>query len=75
VEQVRHAVNGACQAFKDSTHIYPRFFQYGAAPGTDNVATAAFTRVDLDIAKRATRRVRPRVRWPGQSVVRNFDRK
>ncbi|MGH6742930.1 MAG: hypothetical protein ACREDY_28530, partial [Bradyrhizobium sp.] len=37
----------ACQAFKDSTHVYPRFYQFGAAPGTDNVNRAAFARVDL----------------------------
>jgi type IV pilus assembly protein PilY1 len=40
---------GTCQAGKDSTHIYPRFFQFGAASYVDNYATAAFRRVDLDV--------------------------
>ncbi len=47
-------VGGSCQAFKDATHIHPRFYQFGADPGTDNVAKAAFERVDLDVSKRAT---------------------
>jgi type IV pilus assembly protein PilY1 len=38
---------GTCQAFKDAAHSYPRFYQFGAAPGTDNVTTPAFARVDL----------------------------
>jgi type IV pilus assembly protein PilY1 len=40
---------GTCQAGKDSTHIYPRFFQFGAASYVDNYSTAAFQRVDLDV--------------------------
>jgi type IV pilus assembly protein PilY1 len=67
------AVNGTCQVFKDSTHIYPRFFQYGAAAGTDNVGTAAFTRVDLDIAKRSTAVYDHGFDALGNPVVRNFD--
>jgi type IV pilus assembly protein PilY1 len=42
----------SCQSTRDSSHPYPRFYQYGAAPGTNNITTAAFQRVDLDIAKR-----------------------
>ncbi len=45
---------GSCQSFKDGTHVYPRFYQFGADAGTDNYATPAFQRVDLDIGKRAT---------------------
>ncbi len=45
---------GSCQSFKDATHVYPRFYQFGADPGTDNYSKAAFERVDLDISKRAT---------------------
>jgi type IV pilus assembly protein PilY1 len=45
---------GTCQSGKDSTHIYPRFFQFGAASYVDNVSTSAFQRVDLDISKSAT---------------------
>jgi len=40
---------GSCQAGKDSTHVYPRFFQFGAASFVDNYTTPAFQRVDLDI--------------------------
>ncbi len=45
---------GSCQSFKDATHVYPRYYRFGADPGTDNVATPAFERIDLDIAKRTT---------------------
>ena len=38
---------GTCQAGKDSTHVYPRFFQFGVASYVDNYSTAAFRRVDL----------------------------
>jgi type IV pilus assembly protein PilY1 len=42
---------GTCQSFKDTTHIYPRFYQFGAGPSdagyTDNTSTPAFQRVDL----------------------------
>src|SRR5665213_2595313 len=40
---------GKCQASKDDLHgfSYPRFYQFGAAEGTDNVATPAFAREDL----------------------------
>ena len=38
---------GTCQAGKDSTHVNPRFFQFGAAAYVDNYSTAAFQRVDL----------------------------
>ncbi|NDP41515.1 MAG: hypothetical protein GZ089_02155 [Aromatoleum sp.] len=48
----------SCQESYDAvTHPYPRFYQFGGAPtvgaaiGTDNVATPAFARVDLDITK------------------------
>ena len=39
-------VGGSCQSFKDSTHVYPRFYQFGSLP-TENYTTAAFKRVDL----------------------------
>jgi type IV pilus assembly protein PilY1 len=45
---------GSCQSFKDASHIYPRFHQFGSAGGTNNTTTSAFQRVDLDISKRAT---------------------
>jgi len=45
---------GSCQDSQDTTHIYPRFYQFGQAAGTDNYATPAFQRIDLDITKRAT---------------------
>ncbi len=38
---------GTCQDSQDATHIYPRFYQFGQAPGTDNYATPAFARTDL----------------------------
>src|SRR5581483_6982531 len=38
--------------FNDATHIYPRFYKFGADPGTDNYSTPAFERVDLDVTKR-----------------------
>jgi type IV pilus assembly protein PilY1 len=47
-------VNGTCQAGYDSTHLYPRFYQFGASGYVDNYANAAFQRVDLDITQRAT---------------------
>jgi type IV pilus assembly protein PilY1 len=47
-------VGGSCQAGKDSTHIYPRYFEFGQAAYVDNYGTAAFQRVDLDINKRGT---------------------
>ena len=48
------ATLGVCQSFKDASHTYPRFHQFGSAGGTDNYTTSAFQRVDLDIANRAT---------------------
>jgi type IV pilus assembly protein PilY1 len=48
------ATGGSCQASRDATHIVPRFYKFGAAPGTSNYTTPAFQRVDLDIAKRAS---------------------
>jgi type IV pilus assembly protein PilY1 len=45
---------GTCQAGKDATHIYPRFFKFGSANYIDNYANSAFQRVDLDIKKQAT---------------------
>src|SRR5437762_144148 len=45
---------GTCQPAKDATHIYPRFYQFGKTSYVDNKTTAAFQRVDLDIAKEAT---------------------
>jgi type IV pilus assembly protein PilY1 len=46
------AVGGTCQSFKDAAHPFPRFYQFGADPGTDNYGTAAFTRVDLDFVNK-----------------------
>ncbi len=45
---------GTCQPGKDATHIYPRFYQFGAASYVNNYTSSAFQRVDLDIAKRGT---------------------
>ena len=42
---------GTCQPGKDTTHIYPRFFEFGAASYVDNYSTSAFQRVDLDITQ------------------------
>src|SRR5208283_2275885 len=50
-------VNGACQPGYDSTHVYPRFYQFGTAgyaAAGGNYANAAYQRVDLDITQRAT---------------------
>ncbi len=47
-------VNGSCQAGYDSTHLYPRFYQFGTSGYVDNYTNAAFQRVDLDITQRAT---------------------
>ncbi|MEP7064052.1 MAG: PilC/PilY family type IV pilus protein [Betaproteobacteria bacterium] len=42
---------GSCQSFKDTTHTFPRFYQFGSGPAdashTDNVTNPAFARVDL----------------------------
>jgi type IV pilus assembly protein PilY1 len=37
-----------CQDDQDETHIYPRFYQFDQPAGTDNVATPAMQRMDLD---------------------------
>jgi type IV pilus assembly protein PilY1 len=42
------ATGGSCQDSADVTRVYPRFYQFGQAPGTDNYATPAFQRMDLD---------------------------
>src|SRR5208283_2587007 len=48
------SLGGTCQPGYDSTHTYPRFYQFGAASYVDNYNTPAFQRVDLDISQRAT---------------------
>src|SRR5206468_12284397 len=67
---------GSCQAFKDTTHVYPRFYKYGALAGTDNYNQAAFERVDLDIGQRATQTFTHTFRDATntvQTVVRSWD--
>src|SRR5205814_374115 len=65
---------GTCQAGKDSTHIYPRFFQFGAASYVDNYTTAAFRRVDLDISKPGTTYTHTWIDATGQTqtITRTF---
>jgi type IV pilus assembly protein PilY1 len=42
---------GSCQSFKDSTHVFPRFYKFGSGPTDaaylDNVANPAMQRIDL----------------------------
>ena len=42
---------GTCQAFKDGTHLFPRFYKFGVGPTdasyADNAAYPAFQRIDL----------------------------
>jgi type IV pilus assembly protein PilY1 len=67
---------GTCQPGKDSTHVYPRFYQFGAASFVNNYTTSAFQRVDLDIAKRLTATyTHTWINSLGQTktVTRNFD--
>jgi type IV pilus assembly protein PilY1 len=67
---------GTCQPGKDATHIYPRFYQFGAASYVNNYTTSAFQRVDLDIAKRLTATyTHTWINSLGQTktVTRNFD--
>jgi type IV pilus assembly protein PilY1 len=67
---------GTCQPGKDATHIYPRFFQFGAASYVDNYSAPAFERVDLDITKRATATYTHTwidVTGQTQTITRNFD--
>ena len=64
---------GTCQSFRDGTHVFPRFYQFGAAAGTDNYTTAAFQREDLDIALRASATFDHGFDALGNAVVRNFD--
>ncbi|HYU02769.1 MAG TPA: PilC/PilY family type IV pilus protein, partial [Jatrophihabitantaceae bacterium] len=67
---------GTCQPGKDSTHVYPRFYQFGAASYVNNYTTSAFQRVDLDIAKRLTATyTHTWINSLGQTktVTRNFD--
>jgi type IV pilus assembly protein PilY1 len=72
-------VNGACQSGYDSTHVYPRFYQFGTTGYTaagGNYANAAFQRVDLDITQRATASYT--TTWidtsgTQQSITRSFD--
>ena len=68
---------GTCQAGKDATHIYPRFFQFGAASYVDNYSTPAFQRVDLvplDSSGNASKFVHTWVDATGQTqtVTRNY---
>jgi type IV pilus assembly protein PilY1 len=69
------ATLGVCQSFKDTTHIYPRFHQFGSAGGTNNTTTSAFQRVDLDISKRLTATYQHD--WTdasgAESITRTFD--
>jgi type IV pilus assembly protein PilY1 len=64
---------GSCQSFRDGSHIYPRFYQFGGAAGDDNYSTAAFTRVDLDISKRLTAVYDHGVDGDGNPIKRSFD--
>jgi type IV pilus assembly protein PilY1 len=71
---------GTCQAGKDSTHIYPRFYQFGAASYVNNDittgGTAAFQRVDLDISKRGSATYTHNwfdVNGQPQTITRSFD--
>ncbi len=69
-------VNGTCQPGYDSTHLYPRFYQFGATSYVDNYANAAFQRVDLDITQRATAQYT--TTWidsagQQQTITRTFD--
>ncbi|HTR59225.1 MAG TPA: PilC/PilY family type IV pilus protein [Casimicrobiaceae bacterium] len=67
---------GTCQSGKDTTHIYPRFYEFGAASYVDNYSTSAFQRVDLDIAKRATATYTHTwidVTGQTQTITRSFD--
>ncbi|HEV8259055.1 MAG TPA: PilC/PilY family type IV pilus protein [Casimicrobiaceae bacterium] len=67
---------GTCQPGKDATHIYPRFYQFGAATYVNNYSTSAFQRVDLDIAKRLTATyTHTWINALGQTktITRNFD--
>ena len=69
-------VGGTCQPGKDSTHIYPRFFQFGNLTYVDDYNTAAFQRVDLDITKQATATYTHNwtdVNGQPQSITRTFD--
>ncbi len=69
------ATLGVCQSFKDASHPYPRFHQFGSAGGTDNKTTSAFQRVDLNIANRATATYQHD--WTDasgpESITRSFD--
>jgi type IV pilus assembly protein PilY1 len=67
---------GTCQPGKDATHIFPRFYQFGAASYVNNYNTSAFQRVDLDITKRLTATYTHT--WidavgQTQTITRNFD--
>ncbi len=70
------SADGSCQPFRDEQHLLPRFYRYGADPGTDNVANPAFQRVDLDISKRGSAQYTHT--WKddtgtAQTVTRSFD--
>jgi type IV pilus assembly protein PilY1 len=43
----KRAVDSSCQDAQDTTHIYPRFYQFGQPSTTDNDPTPAFRRTDL----------------------------
>lgn len=38
------STGGEPQSFRDATHVYPRYYQFGADPGTSNYTTPAFER-------------------------------
>ena len=46
---------GECRAFVDNTYKYPRFFQYMAASGYDNVSNPALELVNLDFSNPVAR--------------------
>ncbi len=65
---------GTCQSFKDDSHIYPRFYQFGS--GTDavsNYTTAAFARVDLKVGATYTHTFTDTETGETTTITRSYD--
>ncbi len=64
----------SCQAFKDATHVYPRFYQFGAAPGTDNVQPRRVRSASTSISPttRPTSMTGPTTSGTAQTITRTF---
>jgi type IV pilus assembly protein PilY1 len=62
---------GTCQDAQDTTHIYPRFYQFGQPPATDNDLIPAFRRTDLIVGATYTHDWTDAINGP-QTITRTY---